>query len=77
MPPMMAGLAGIGIRVEDKSFIAWFGLRGLQTIVFGLSFSNEKPPGNDTIIAVAGCTVLLKAVRAHATSAATSLWPSR
>ena len=49
-------------------FIAWFGPRGLATIVFGVIVVNEKLPGNDAIIAVAGGTVLLSVI-AHGTSA--------
>jgi sodium/hydrogen antiporter len=68
MVPVMLCLAGTGMRFADKLFVAWFGPRGLATIVFGLIVLNEKLPGNDTIIAVAGGTVLLS-VLAHGVSA--------
>ena len=56
MVPVIFCLAGTGMRLADKLFIAWFGPRGLATIVFGIIVLNEKLPGNDTIITVAGGT---------------------
>ena len=56
------------MRFADKLFIAWFGPRGLATIVFGVIVLNEKLPGNDTIITVAGGTVLLSVI-AHGVTA--------
>jgi NhaP-type Na+/H+ or K+/H+ antiporter len=66
--PVVLCLAGTGMRTADKLFIAWFGPRGLATIVFGVIVLNERLPGNDTIIAVAGFTVLLSVI-AHGVSA--------
>jgi len=68
MGPVLLCLAGTGMRTADKLFIAWFGPRGLATIVFGVIVLNEKLPGNDTIIAVAGGTVLLSVI-AHGVTA--------
>jgi sodium/hydrogen antiporter len=68
MVPVLLCLAGTGMSLADKLFIAWFGPRGLATIVFGVIVFNEKLPGNDTIIAVAGVTVL-SSVIAHGVSA--------
>jgi sodium/hydrogen antiporter len=68
MAPVVLCLAGTGMRLADKLFVAWFGPRGLATIVFGVIVFNEKLPGNDTIIAVAGGTVLLSVI-AHGVSA--------
>jgi sodium/hydrogen antiporter len=68
MGPVLLCLAGTGMRVADKLFIAWFGPRGLATIVFAVIIFNEKLPGNDTIITVAGGTVLLSVV-AHGVTA--------
>ena len=36
MVPVILCLAGTGMRLADKLFIAWFGPRGLATIVFGI-----------------------------------------
>ena len=68
MGPVLLCLAGTGMRFADKLFIAWFGPRGLATIVFAVIIFNEKLPGNDTIITVAGGTVLLSVV-AHGVTA--------
>jgi sodium/hydrogen antiporter len=68
MGPVLLCLAGTRMRIADKLFIAWFGPRGLATIVFGVIILNEKLPGNDTIITVAGGTVLLSVV-AHGVTA--------
>jgi sodium/hydrogen antiporter len=68
MGPVLLCLAGTGLRVGEKLFIAWFGPRGLATLVFGVIVFNEKLPGNDTIIAVAGGTVLLSVI-AHGVTA--------
>ncbi len=68
MVPVVLCLAGTGMRLTDKLFVAWFGPRGLATIVFGVIVLSEKLPGNDTIIAVAGGTVLLSVI-AHGISA--------
>ncbi len=68
MVPVVLCLAGTGMRVAEKLFVAWFGPRGLATIVFGVIVLNEKLPGNDTIIAVAGGTVVLSVI-AHGISA--------
>jgi sodium/hydrogen antiporter len=66
--PVLLCLAGTGLRVADALFIAWFGPRGLATLVFAVIVFNEKLPGNDTIIAVAGTTVLLSVI-AHGLTA--------
>jgi NhaP-type Na+/H+ or K+/H+ antiporter len=68
MAPVLLCLAGTGMRVADKLFVAWFGPRGLATLVFGVIVFNEKLPGNDTIVTVAGATVLLSII-AHGVSA--------
>jgi NhaP-type Na+/H+ or K+/H+ antiporter len=68
MGPVLLCLAGSGMRIAEKLFIAWFGPRGLATVVFAVIVLNEKLLGNDTIIAVAGGTVLMSII-AHGLSA--------
>jgi sodium/hydrogen antiporter len=68
MVPVVLCLAGTGMRIADKLFVAWFGPRGLATIVFAVIVFNEKLPGNDTIVIVAGATVVLSVI-AHGISA--------
>ena len=53
MVPVLLCLAGTGMRFADKLFLAWFGPRGLATLVFGVIVFDEKLPGNDTIVTVA------------------------
>ena len=67
MVPVLLCLAGTGMRIADKLFVAWFGPRGLATIVFGVIVFNESSPAR-TIIAVAGVAVLLSVI-AHGISA--------
>jgi sodium/hydrogen antiporter len=62
MVPVLLCLAGTGMRIADKLFLAWFGPRGLATLVFGVIVFDEKLPGNDTIVTVAGATVLLSVI---------------
>lgn len=59
MLPVFLCLAGTGLSVGQRLFIGWFGPRGLASLVFGLLILDAKLPGNDTIIAVAACTVVL------------------
>jgi NhaP-type Na+/H+ or K+/H+ antiporter len=68
MLPVVLCLAGTGMRAADKLFVAWFGPRGLATIVFAVIVGNEKLPGNDMVVAAAGATILLS-VLAHGVSA--------
>lgn len=68
MLPVLLCLAGTGMRAADKLFVAWFGPRGLATIVFAVIGGGEKLPGNDIVVAAAGSTILLS-VLAHGVSA--------
>jgi NhaP-type Na+/H+ or K+/H+ antiporter len=68
MLPVFLCLIGTRTSVADKLFIGWFGPRGLATIVFAVLVLDEKLPGNDTIMAAAGWTVLLSVI-AHGVTA--------
>src|SRR5438128_12580985 len=68
MLPVFLCLLGTRTRAADKLFIGWFGPRGLATIVFAVLILDEKLPGNDTIMLVAGWTVLLSVI-AHGVTA--------
>ena len=59
---------GTRTSAADKLFIGWFGPRGLATIVFAVLVTDEKLPGNDTILLTAGWTVLLSVI-AHGVTA--------
>ena len=68
MLPVFLCLIGSRTSMADKLFIGWFGPRGLATIVFAVLVFDEKLPGNDTIMLVAGWTVLLSVI-AHGVTA--------
>ena len=68
MLPVFLCLIGTRTSPADKLFIGWFGPRGLATIVFSVLVSDEKLPGNDTIMLAAGWTVLLSVI-AHGVTA--------
>jgi len=59
---------GTGINPAERLFMGWFGPRGLASIVFAIIVVNAKLPGNDTMMAVIGITVLLSVV-AHGVTA--------
>ena len=68
MIPVFLSLAGTGLGAVEKSFIGWFGPRGLATVVFGVIVVNEHLPGANVVAQVAVCTVLISIV-AHGVSA--------
>ncbi|MBV8937706.1 MAG: cation:proton antiporter [Alphaproteobacteria bacterium] len=68
MLPVFLCLIGTRMSTADKLFVGWFGPRGLATIVFAVLILDEKLPGNDTMMAAAGWTVLLSVI-AHGVTA--------
>ena len=68
MLPVYLCLTGTGMSMGEKLFMGWFGPRGLASIVFAIIVVNARLPGNDTIVAVIGITVLLSVV-AHGVTA--------
>jgi len=77
MLPVFLCLDGTRASAADKLFIGWFGSRGLATIVFVVLVLNEKLPGNDTIMLVAGWTVLLSLIPYGVTANALVRWMVR
>lgn len=66
-----ASLIGTGFRAPTVAFLAWFGPRGLASIVFGLLALEELGPSSDLVHDVTGVislTVLLS-VAAHGATA--------
>lgn len=68
MLPVFIAMTGMGLRLDDKLFIGWFGPRGLASIVFAVIVLNEHLPGGDTITMTVVCTITLS-VLAHGLSA--------
>jgi NhaP-type Na+/H+ or K+/H+ antiporter len=60
--PVFLGLAGSGLRVDEKLFIGWFGPRGLASIVFAVIVLNEHLPGGSTISMTVVCTIVLSII---------------
>jgi NhaP-type Na+/H+ or K+/H+ antiporter len=70
MLPVALALAGAGLRRSSVAFIAWFGPRGLASIILALVVIEEEPelPGVPTLFAAMTITVLAS-VFAHGISA--------
>jgi NhaP-type Na+/H+ or K+/H+ antiporter len=68
MLPNVIALTGTGEKLETKMFLAWFGPRGLASIVFFIIVANEKLPGESVLQHTVVCTVTL-CVIAHGLTA--------
>ena len=68
MLPVFLCLLGTPVGTGERLFIGWFGPRGLASIVFAIMVFDAQLPGNDTLMATVGCTVLLSVV-AHGITA--------
>jgi NhaP-type Na+/H+ or K+/H+ antiporter len=74
MLPIVVSLWGTGEKLETKLFLAWFGPRGLASIVFMVIVGVENLPSESTLIHVVVCTVTLCVV-AHGVTA--NPWANR
>jgi len=68
MLPNIIALTGTGEKLETKLFLAWFGPRGLASIVFLIIVGNENLPSEPVLIRTVLCTVTL-CVIAHGLTA--------
>ncbi len=68
MLPIFLSLTGTGERTDGKLFLAWFGPRGLASIVFAIIVLNTNLPGAHLMAMVVVCTVFLSAI-AHGVTA--------
>jgi len=66
--PMFVSLTGTGESTESKLFLAWFGPRGLASIVFIIIVASYDLPGFSTLAYTVSCTITL-CVLAHGLSA--------
>jgi NhaP-type Na+/H+ or K+/H+ antiporter len=74
MVPMIIALTGTGEKLETKLFLAWFGPRGLATIVFAVIVATSNLPSESIILHVVVCTITL-CVIAHGVTA--NAWAKR
>jgi NhaP-type Na+/H+ or K+/H+ antiporter len=70
MLPAAISLVGTGLRADSVAFIAWFGPRGLASIILALVVLEEEPelPGMDVVLAAMTVTVLASVI-AHGVTA--------
>jgi sodium/hydrogen antiporter len=70
MLPVALSLLGTGMRLDAIAFIAWFGPRGLASIILALVVLDEEPelPAIDFVLAAMTLTVLASVI-AHGVSA--------
>ena len=59
MAPVFVSLAGLGVSLEGKLFLGWFGPRGLASIVFGVIVLNSNLPNSHLLAHVMVWTVIL------------------
>jgi NhaP-type Na+/H+ or K+/H+ antiporter len=68
MLPMFLSLTGLPLGTDGKLFVAWFGPRGLVSIVFVIIVLDAGPPGAEDLAMTVACTVVLS-ILAHGLSA--------
>ena len=68
MLPMVVSLTGTGENLESKLFLAWFGPRGLASIVFIIIVGSYNLPAYSTMLHAVVCTITL-CVLAHGLTA--------
>ncbi|MBY6028354.1 sodium:proton antiporter [Halomonas denitrificans] len=63
MLPIWVSLTGLGLSTYEKTFLGWFGPRGLASILFALHVYTEYPiPGSNEILACVVLTVMISVV---------------
>lgn len=62
MVPVLISLVGTTLNTETKLFIAWFGPRGLASIVFAVIIMQEQLAQMHTLVTTTICTILLSVV---------------
>ena len=75
MVPIALSLLGAGLRPATVGFLAWFGPRGLASILFALFVLEEAEiPGSETILLTVIATVALSIVLHGVTAAPAAKW---
>lgn len=62
MVPVVVSLVGAKLPTMDQLFLAWFGPRGLASIVFIVIVLDENLPNGSDMAAVVACTVIMSIV---------------
>jgi NhaP-type Na+/H+ or K+/H+ antiporter len=70
-------LGGAGLSRYASRFIAWFGPRGLNSLLFALLVVQEGVPGGEELLAVIGVVVVVSVVAHGATATPLSSWYAR
>ena len=69
MVPALVSLIGSGVSMKHALFMAWFGPRGLASIVFAIIILHEQVKEGDDIAVIIACTIFLSVIL-HGLSAA-------
>ena len=73
--PIAVSLVGSGVRLTTVGFLAWFGPRGLASILFALFVLEESNmPGSETILVVVIVTVAFSILAHGLTAAPAAKW---
>jgi NhaP-type Na+/H+ and K+/H+ antiporter len=70
-------LGRAGLSRYARQFIAWFGPRGLNSLLFALLVVAEGVPGGEALFAVIGVVVLASVVAHGVTATPVSAWYAR
>ena len=73
----MLRLGRAGLSAYARQFIAWFGPRGLNSLLFALLVVAEGVPGGEELFAVIGVVVLVSVVAHGVTATPFSSWYAR
>jgi len=68
MMPVLISLINTGLSLKEKLFMAWFGPRGLASIVFAILVLEVHLPHKSTIILTVVCTIFMSII-AHGITA--------
>jgi NhaP-type Na+/H+ or K+/H+ antiporter len=68
MLPVFVSVAGLGLRIDTKLFIGWFGPRGLASIVFAVMVIDQHLRDEYTLVATTAWTIVFS-ILAHGLSA--------
>ena len=75
--PVLLVLSGSGLALRERLFIAWFGPRGLASIVFAAIVLIEALPSGKTLVMTVVTTVLLSVVAHGLTARPLIAWLGR